>query len=758
VPLFASLERGEVDCPGGDFFTLRMRVSTIAVLICILTLVSASSVPQSNAAEANPYQPLPSIVDHSMTVRVALVGMSGIDLDQLRWNLEPEIATTIQMSNQVGLGDASYGTKFKMKYEFISVSDESTSALKSYLKSIAETKTVPTYLRNKDTGAYVCWNWWISDSKKYTTLDALKTEEWISYHMSDFGGTPDDGYLIMVADLSDISTLHHYYELTYQDLDKASEEAKYHSKQAIFPIVNWMFSWGGHQRFYFMDLSGGDPKFDYSGICHVPIQDFETRPDWGDIKFKKDTKTVTEYVADYVSETVRNLFVPSYVYAPKFATSYKIMIHVFDETGKVTQDNIDNYLSGPMVRSAFEEVLPYATWDVSISTHKLGDDPELEKVINDSILFSRDITGTFGDKIHQNYYDYRQTYSYLQSHLAQYVQTSGDAVVLPVFEFVFKSGGRFADTWREDIGVPSRWLDGPDRTFSGISLGDLVMIGSPERNLFAFGYGLTQVTIHELGHSIGLMHPHSYGWTEDYVSSAMSYVTYEYEFSQFDKDAVHRAHVDFFLSQVQGAIQASGSVTLHEEAQALLQDAKSTYDAVVNSYSKKDYLKAIKDAQSLSQLLDQAFDAEKRAIDDLVSQTSATTEKSRDLLAQAESLLASAELQKNEGSFPVAYQLLVQASRSVEDAVDAEAYTKLQNELATTRDQLPLYLAAGLGAGIAVAVAVFLVMRRRATQGGPGRESTAKQAQVLSPRRCISCGNEILSYSVYCEHCGARQT
>ena len=467
---------------------------------------------------------------------------------------------------------------------------------------------------------------------------------------------------------------------------------------------------------------------------------------------------MTEYVADYVSETVRNLFVPSYVYAPTFATSYKIMIHVFDETGKVTQDNIDNYLSESMVRSAFEEVLPYATWDVSVSTHKLGDDPELQKVVDDSILFSRDTTGTFGDRIHINYYDYRQTYSYLQSHLAQYAQATGDTVVLPVFEFVFKSGGRFAATWREDIGLPSRGLDGPGRTFSGISLGDLVIIGSPERNLFAFGYELTQVTIHELGHSIGLMHPHSYGWTEDYVSSAMSYITYEYEFSQFDKDAVHRAHVDFFISQVQGAIQASGSVTLHKEAQALLQDAKSAYDAIVNSYSKKDYLKAIKDAQSVSQLLEQAFDAETKAIEDLVSQTSATTEKSRDLLERAKSLLASAELQKNEGSFPVAYQLLVQASTSVEDAVDAEAYAQLQNELVTTRNQLPLYLVAGLGAGIVVAVVVFLVMRRRTTQGELGKESTAKQAQILSPRRCISCGNEILPYSVHCEHCGAKQT
>jgi len=300
--------------------------------------------------------------------------------------------------------------------------------------------------------------------------------------------------------------------------------------------------------------------------------------------------TVTEYVADYVAETVRNLFVPSYVYAPTFATSYKIMVNVFDDTGKLTQANIDDYLSTSMVRDAFQKVIPYATWDVSVSVHKLGDEGELAKTIDNSVMLSRDTTGTFGDKVHINYYDYRQTYSYLQSHLAEYARATGDAVVLPVFEFVFKSSSRFAYTWREDIGLPSRGLDGHERTFGRVSLGDLAMIGTSERSLFAFGSELTQTTIHELGHSVGLMHPHSYGWTEDYVSSAMSYLTYEYEFSKFDADALQRAHADFFISLVQGAMRASGGAALHKDAQGFVQEAKSAYDSALDRYSKKDYV------------------------------------------------------------------------------------------------------------------------------------------------------------------------
>jgi len=697
---------------------MRMNRVGIIAILCLLTASGSVWIAPVNAAVASPYTPLPNPVEHPMTVRVALIGMSRIDLDLLRWNLEPEIATTIQVSNQIGLSDVSYGTKFKIMYEFKTVSDETVSELKEYLKSISETKKVPTHLRNKETGVYSCWNWWQQDSKRYATLDALKTEEWISNHVSDLGGMTNDGYLILVGNLSDISKLYHYYERTYYDLDKGSESAKYYKRPEMFPIVNWMFSWGGRERFYFLDLSAGDSKFDYSGICHVPIQDFEKRPSWGDIKLKKDTSTVTEYVADYISEAVRNLFVPSYVYAPTFSSSYKIAIHVFDDTGKVAESDIADYISVSTVKEAFERVIPHASWDVSVNVHKLGDDSELAKVVDNSKLFTEKTKGTFGDRIFIDYYDYRQTYYYLQSHLSRYVQSVGEAVVLPVFAFILKSSSRFAWTWREEIGSRTRVLDGQDMTFGGISLGDMIMIGKSERSLFAFGYGLTQTTIHELGHSIGLMHPHSFGWTEDYVSSAMSYVTYEYGFSQFDADAIQRAHADFFLSQVQRPIEISVKAPMHQEAKDLLQQAKSDYDSALASYSKKDYKQALTDLRNISQLLDRAFEAETKAIQDKSAQTSVTSDEARQLMQRANDFVASAKDQKNAGDIGSAYQLLAEASASVDDAVIVESQAQhiqsLASDLEKTRSMLPIYAIIGLAVGLAIGCGVmFVILKRR---------------------------------------------
>jgi hypothetical protein len=62
------------------------------------------------------------------------------------------------------------------------------------------------------------------------------------------------------------------------------------------------------------------------------------------------------------------------------------------------------------------------------------------------------------------------------------------------------------------------------------------------------GIGFTQAVIHEAGHSLGLMHPHQFGYLEDFESSAMSYWAWDYAFSQFDKDSINRAHADQLIN------------------------------------------------------------------------------------------------------------------------------------------------------------------------------------------------------------------
>lgn len=693
-----------------------MRFRLPILFLCILVLTIPTTLgPAVHAYPLNSFMPLVSQVNHNMTIRVILVGINGVDSQQLIWNLEPVISPAIQSNHSpTGLQDLTYGSSFSVKYDIVSASSIAKVELTQFLRNAASTKYVPDSLQQ--TGYWSS----TSDSSSYTVIPADQTEEWLNSHIAELGGIPDNGYSLVVANVSEISSLHHYYEKTYVDADVASTRATDYNH--LWPLEDWMFSWGGHHSFYYLDLSGGDPKFDYSGIGHIPIQDFGTRYYSGEaVSYNMTQSSLTEYVASYVAEATRNLLLPSYVYAPTYSTSYKIAIHIFDDTGKISDSNVADYLSISTVKNAFTKLIPYATWDVSLTTHQLSDDPGLAAVVSKSVLFSRDALGTYDNlPVHINYYDYLPIYTYLQNHLSQYVTSTNGIVTLPTFEFIFKSSGRFAQTWEESIGGRSVGdLDSSKGTFSGLALGDMVLIGLSERSLFAFGYGLTHDTIHENGHQLGLMHPHSYGSTEDYVSSPMSYATYPYEFSQFDIDAIQRAHADYFLATVQHVLTVSNSREfLSKDAQTLLSQAMPSYQSALADYSTKKYSGAVGNLQATTKSLGDAFDSEATTIQSLTS----------DLNDQ----LSAAKQMKEAGNLAVAFQLLLEASKSASAEVQA-------------RNSLKFGLGIGVAVGVAVGIIVAVFMLRR------------KPAAInRAHRTCPTCGFSNRLTAKYCVKDGTR--
>jgi len=136
----------------------------LPILVVFILALPFSIITSCYASVTNPYAPLPTLVNHSMTVRVSIIGISDIDLNQLLWNLEPEIRPNIQTNHSPqGFSPLAWGTSFTMKYDINLVSTSAASNLKNYLKSIAKTETVPAYLQGSQR-----------DSNRYTTLDAFE--------------------------------------------------------------------------------------------------------------------------------------------------------------------------------------------------------------------------------------------------------------------------------------------------------------------------------------------------------------------------------------------------------------------------------------------------------------------------------------------------------------------------------------------------------------------------------------------------------
>jgi hypothetical protein len=104
-----------------------------------------------------------------------------------------------------------------------------------------------------------------------------------------------------------------------------------------------------------------------------------------------------------------------------------------------------------------------------------------------------------------------------------------------------------------------------DNSYSLLGFADDNYVDGTQTYVFAFvspglvesGYGLTTTLIHEVGHHVGLSHPHDgwdaetgvdfvptgpyyFAWLGDYSNTMMSYIDLNWDFSQFDADNMRR--------------------------------------------------------------------------------------------------------------------------------------------------------------------------------------------------------------------------
>jgi hypothetical protein len=335
-----------------------------------------------------------------------------------------------------------------------------------------------------------------------------------------------------------------------------------------------------------------------------------------DIHTPAGKQWLTQFVADYVSEVVQNLAIPVFAYQPVYSHAYRIVVNIIDNrtTKERNTVHIEDTFHPELVRAAFADLMPYASIQVDTKVILASDNPPLQAAIVRSTVTPPGDIGIL------SYVDLRQMYIYLQQHLSDFVGTdSRDSTefTLPVFAFAFSSSIYFGYSYKWYVAEPDTF----NGNFLGISLGDMSIIGLAQYILqegthsttpqIGKGVGFTQTVIHETGHSVGLMHPHQFGSLEDFEASPMSYWGWDYKFSQFDKDAINRAHADQLI------LSTSSTLTL---AQNEL-DSKSNYgpsrnevatanallDQALASYNSMKYVDAVEIASLASQTANNAL-------------------------------------------------------------------------------------------------------------------------------------------------------
>ncbi len=184
-----------------------------------------------------------------------------------------------------------------------------------------------------------------------------------------------------------------------------------------------------------------------------------------------------------------------------------------------------------------------------------------------------------------------------------------------------------------DHSVPVLFFDLPDdpptplagladgRTFYDYGQAEVLEFTSP--SIRSRGVGPTRVLTHEVGHHLGISHPHDgvdaeqrifygpagdffFAWLGDEVSSVMSYTDLEGDFSQFDVDAMDRylTVVNLnYANQILANIAASPRAS--KVATRLSRADQAAYAAVV-AYVERDWRTAAQAAQRAFDLVAEA--------------------------------------------------------------------------------------------------------------------------------------------------------
>jgi len=573
-----------------------------ALKVCafaLVLLIAASSLPLWVSAQSTQTG---TIITRTvpMTIKVVLIGLdpATIDLNYLSWK-----GNTIQNSINTLLDSGNItGINYQLNYEFQFVTSDFEQNLTQFLGSIQERS--------------VTYNPWFKALTLNYLYDAAKVEDWFIAHNASYGGFPTHGYTFVLANLTNVPSITegqllsedpmnatpHYYRTPYVDKD-----LDYRLRYRDFSVA-----WGGKSRLWYLDLAAGPEFWTWSSTDAVPHIPMQLALDLYRINVHTSSgkEWLTQYLGDSLSDPVLDLAVPAFVYQPVYSHTYRIVVNIIDNRTNKERDvvPIEDTIHPEIVKKAFADLLPYSSVQVDTRIESASALPGLQAAIINSTVTPPSDLGI------GRYIDTRPVYRYLQQHLSEFVGTvrpdSGEFTI-PVFAFAFTSGIYFAYTYKWYVSM----LKSDQTSFSGISLGDMVLIGLTESDFQkgdnvtpaqpGKGIGFTQVVIHEAGHSLGLMHPHQFGYLGDFESSAMSYWAWEYKFSQFDKDSINRAHADQLINSALADLNGAQTILNGRFdvgiAGSKITSAKQLLDGALEKYNVMNYTQAVELAVSAEQ-------------------------------------------------------------------------------------------------------------------------------------------------------------
>jgi hypothetical protein len=586
--------------------TIILTLIGLMILQMIVSPVSSSLLKTTSSQ----YPEIPN-----MTLQIVFTGIdnSFIDIKSLNDSIHSELLGMPYISQGVLIDLSGIGTISRAFWDFNYIFTSSTFT--NSLKSKMQNSVIETNVTNK-TGSFI---------------DGVALKNWFgipSNYNSEFT-MPTNGYTLVLGNFSDIGN--HWFRQQYWDYDTN----QYFNRSFMNTIDSG--------RLFFIDLSIKDSYLDRYG-ANGPIQNLANY-NTNDIHGKN---IISQYFRDWIIEVSYDLFYSDLIYSTPnfFQTLYAGNLSTIVETAPNSVQNIDiylmnnvsghtvsdftSYINATKIDEAFTDLLPWYNWVVDVNAKEVSAYNELSNKILESFdpyansSFSGRTPGAI-DMYNVFEWIYNQIESGNSSITLPFLSTAPNTY--PVFVFMFDKGifgVPYKGVIEPQILGASLFSDVP--IFGGDRWSHLTLISQDSYNFFHTNQsqnkeGLTQVIIHETGHSVGLTHPHGFSYSAMMVDDPMSYISYVYKFSDYNKDEVRRGeifHATYYgIAYIRGFIELPESTinNLPQQLIIALNNAILKYQSIVPDMDVMDYVPAYQKAWEFYTMAKTIYNSYKDYID-----------------------------------------------------------------------------------------------------------------------------------------------
>jgi len=444
------------------------------------------------------------ILNQNLDVNLILV---GDDWDSTLQNkIKNLLEKTYEPIIHSELGKA--GIKYNFKYNFISLDAQKSQGVFDFMKQDAQ-EILPFYGEDDYDNPRGIALWiknnhteWMNKIQQrfeidYKLIDAEKMEDYLYDNIISQDVNlkkPGSANLIFISDDPDQVDFLHNYKV------KRNDSAQDHTFEAV-----GLMGYGGPHNLYYFDLYAY-PWSDYQGFEFS--YDYEMKNHYTNYHDIETEDGRAELISNYVNNATSLLITPSYLYPPVFKSNYVLDLLIVADPGSTAAiGTLQHYfVNVEKIKSELEGLTPWSNWEIKVTVEDLRS-RELPQNLKDVLKVPPTELYDFTEPRLVRIVDSEEVTKVVtqwattktSSGLKDYQDVQKSSWTIPVVIVIGERGAPVYIDFVGGLGLAPSYPDNPTQPCCALGV-------SYDNAVWDDKISVTDLTIHEVGHTLSLMH------------------------------------------------------------------------------------------------------------------------------------------------------------------------------------------------------------------------------------------------------------